>query len=95
MLWTTIRVANYRGSFDLETINPVEIAAQITCPVTLVHGTNDLLIPAVHSEQIYEALVGEKQIWLVEGARHARSVRHAKREYSRRLAEFFTDKLNS
>lgn len=93
VLWTTTRVANYRGNFDLETINPVELAAQIRCPVTLVHGTNDLMIAVLHSEQIYEALAGEKQIWLVEGARHARSVRHARLEYSRRLTQFFTDKL--
>lgn len=93
VLWTTTRVANYRGNFDLETINPVELAEQITCPVTLVHGTKDMMIAALHSEQIYEALAGEKQIWLVEGARHARSVRHAKLEYSQRLTRFFTDKL--
>ncbi|MEK6302287.1 MAG: alpha/beta fold hydrolase [Acidobacteriota bacterium] len=93
VLWTTTRVANYRGKFDLETVNPVELAAQIRCPVTLVHGTNDLMIAAAHSEQIYKALAGEKQIWLVEGARHARSVRHAKREYGRRLTRFFTDTL--
>ena len=93
VLWTTTRVANYRGNFNLEAVNPVELAAQITCPVTLVHGTKDQMISVLHSEQIYEALAGEKQIWLVEGARHARSVRHARLEYSRRLTKFFTDKL--
>ncbi|HWN97713.1 MAG TPA: alpha/beta fold hydrolase [Blastocatellia bacterium] len=95
VMWTTMRVANYRGNFDIETVNPLELAKKITCPVTLVHGTKDQVIATAHSEQIYEALSGNKQIWFVEGARHARSVRFAKSEYSDRLIRFFTEKLSS
>lgn len=95
VMWTTVRVANYRGNFNLETINPFALAAQITCPVTLVHGTSDLMIATAHSEQIYDALGGEKQIWLVEGARHARASSHARSEYGARLTSFFNDKLRS
>jgi fermentation-respiration switch protein FrsA (DUF1100 family) len=58
-----------------------------------VHGAADQLISTSHSENIYEALGGEKELWIVEGARHARSVRHAKREYSQRLTRFFAEKL--
>lgn len=64
------------------------------CPVYLVHGTGDQLISTAHSENIYEALGGEKKIWFVEGARHARSILHARREYSERMSEFFTEPLN-
>jgi len=69
------------------------LAAQIECPVYLVHGTADQLISSAHSENIYAALAGEKEIWFVEGARHARSVRVVKREYSERLTRFFNTKL--
>ncbi|HVG19164.1 MAG TPA: alpha/beta fold hydrolase [Blastocatellia bacterium] len=93
VLWTTLQVANYRGKFDVRTVDPLTLAAQIKCPVFLVHGTADQLISTAHSENIYEALGGEKTLWFVEGARHARSVRHAKREYSERLTRFFTETL--
>jgi uncharacterized protein len=93
VLWTTIQVANYRGKFDVKTVDPLSLAAQIKCPVFLVHGTADQLISTAHSENIYEALGGKKEIWFVKGARHARSVRYAKREYSDRLTRFFTEKL--
>lgn len=93
VLWTTIRVANYRGKFDIETVNPLELAARIKCPVSLVHGTKDQLIATVHSEQIYGALGGDKEIWFVEGARHARSVRYSRNEYSARLRNFFKKNL--
>jgi dipeptidyl aminopeptidase/acylaminoacyl peptidase len=94
VLWTSIQVASYRGKFDVYSVDPLALAGKIGCPVYLVHGTGDQLISTAHSESIYEALGGEKNIWFVEGARHARSIRHARREYSERLSKFFTERLN-
>ena len=76
-------------------INPgsLELAARIKCPVSLVHGTKDQLIATAHSEQIYEALGGDKEIWFVEGVRHSRSVRYSRSEYSARLRNFFKQNL--
>lgn len=93
VLWTAIQMANYRGKFDVNAINPIELAEQIKCPVTLVHGTADQLIATAHSENILAVLGGKKEIWFVEGARHARSARHAKQEYSKRLVSFFNEHL--
>lgn len=93
VVWTTIQVANYRGNFDVKAVDPLSLAASIQCPVFLVHGTADQLIATAHSQNIFDALGGEKEIWFVEGARHARSVRHAKKEYSERLIGFFARKL--
>jgi dipeptidyl aminopeptidase/acylaminoacyl peptidase len=93
VLWTSIQVASYRGKFDVYSVDPLALAGKISCPVYLVHGTADQLIATAHSENIYEALGSEKEIWFVEGARHARSIRHARREYSERLSRFFTEKL--
>jgi len=94
VMWTTIRVANYRGKFDVEMVNPLSLAAGIKCPVFMVHGTADQLISTAHSESIYAALgCAEKEIWLVDGARHARAVRHSKLEYCRRIQKFFDHNL--
>ena len=94
VLWSTIQMANYRGKFDVNNVNPLDICTQIKCPVYLVHGTGDELIDIEHSKNIYDALVCEnKQVWLVEGARHARSIRSAKAEYRKRLIDFFETTL--
>ena len=93
VIWTTMQVANYRGNFNVKAVDPLSLAASIKCPVFLVHGTADQLIATAHSQHIYDALGGEKEIWFVEGARHARSVRFAKQAYSERLIGFFTRKL--
>ena len=93
VLWTTIQVANYRGKFDVRSVDPLALAARIKCPVHLVHGTDDQVVAIAHSKAIYEALGGEKEIWFVEGARHARSIRHARLEYSSRLTRFLIGAL--
>jgi dipeptidyl aminopeptidase/acylaminoacyl peptidase len=93
VLWTTIRVANYRGKFDVEMVDPYAIADKIQCPVYIVHGTADRLIDIVHSQNIYSALNVKKEIWTVEGGAHARAAREQKEEYARRIVEFFKDSL--
>ena len=65
-------LTNYRGKFKVHSVDPRAVAARIKCPVYLVHGTSDQVIATAHSENIYEALGGEKELWLVEGALHAR-----------------------
>lgn len=95
VLWTAIQVANYRGKFDIHSVDPLALASQIRCPVHLVHGTADQMIATSHSDSIYQALGGEKELWFVEGARHARSVRHAKKDYSERLVRFFSERLKA
>jgi dipeptidyl aminopeptidase/acylaminoacyl peptidase len=93
VLWTTMRVANYRGSFDMNTVDPLAMASTIRCPVFIAHGTADQLIAIEHSQNIYDALSGKKELWLIEGKRHARAARHAKHEYSDRLVRFFREHL--
>jgi fermentation-respiration switch protein FrsA (DUF1100 family) len=88
-------MANYRGKFDVKTVDPLALASNIKCPVHLVHGTADQLIVTDHSQSIFDALAGEKELWMVEGVPHARAARRAKGEYSARLTRFFSDKLRA
>jgi dipeptidyl aminopeptidase/acylaminoacyl peptidase len=93
VLWPAFQVANYRGKFDVDMVEPLSLAKQIKCPVYLIHGTADDLISTDHSQNIYDALETKKELWIVEGARHARSIRHSRKEYSERLIKFFKENL--
>lgn len=95
VVWTTIQVANYRGKFDVLAVDPLALAARITCPVYLVHGMADQLIAPEHSKNIHDALSGEKHLWFIQGVRHARGARYAKRDYAERLVSFFTKTLEA
>jgi hypothetical protein len=43
---------------------------QVTCPVYLIHGTADQLIPHTSSERLYQLIPGEKKLLTVTGAGH-------------------------
>lgn len=95
VLGPAFQVANYRGKFNVDEVDPLRLAAQIKSPVYLVHGTADQMIPVAHSQVIHDALGCKKDIWIVEGARHAKSVKYrpVKQEYAQRLVNFFREHL--
>jgi fermentation-respiration switch protein FrsA (DUF1100 family) len=43
---------------------------RVRCPVLVVHGTNDEVIPYEHGRRLYEAVRSPKQALWVEGAHH-------------------------
>ena len=68
------REAETRGKFSVDEVSPVAAAARITAPVLLIHGRRDRETPPAHSQWIYDALRGPKQLILVSDAGHNRSM---------------------
>jgi len=67
--------AERRGDFRVDDVSPVRAAASITVPVLLIHGEADTDTVPEHSQRVFAALRGPKQLIIVAGARHNRSVR--------------------
>jgi uncharacterized protein len=62
--------AEHDGQFIVDEASPLRAAPAITVPVLLVHGTADRNTRSTHSERVYAALGGPKQLLLVHGAAH-------------------------
>ncbi|TPG14008.1 alpha/beta hydrolase [Pedococcus bigeumensis] len=61
--------------FDGIEVTPIEeVCARVSCPVLLVHGTQDAISPAAVSQRIAELTGGS--VVLLEGAGHGPSARH-------------------
>lgn len=58
-------------------------ACSIRCPVLLIHGSDDELVPVDSSREILEALGGEKKLVVIDGADH----RFSAGEHLRRLVD--------
>lgn len=58
------------GRFVVDEVSPLKAAAQITVPVLLIHSRNDRDTLPIHSERVFAALRGSKQLVLVDGAAH-------------------------
>lgn len=70
----SIRLAEQKGHFQIDTISPAAAARQIKVPVLLIHGAADKDTPPEHSKRILDALQGPKRLILVPGAGHNESL---------------------
>lgn len=62
-------------------------------PVLLMHGTNDTLIPLDHSQVLHEAALHPKELWVAEGASHAKLYNMYQEEWTRRVQKFLTQHM--
>lgn len=88
-----------RDRGGLERIDPVAAALRLGCPVALVHGANDRLVPPRFTERLASALPPGSEVWRVDGAGHCHHedepLARARDEYVRRWEEFFRRNLES
>lgn len=89
--WLAIGGAEREGGFKAEDVSPEKAVAARSVPVFLICGDKDRNIPCRHSQRIYEAAMGPKAIWTVDGAGHAAVLGHAPAEYQRRVIQFLSD----
>lgn len=60
----------------------------VPCPVLVIHGTDDWVIPAWHGRKLYDAAPGRKQCLWVQGAGHNDLPGVAGDRYAQSLREF-------
>lgn len=61
---------------SVKTINIIENAKKIICPVLLIHGSNDHVVPVEESQEYFEALNSKKDFVIINGADHAFNYRY-------------------
>jgi pimeloyl-ACP methyl ester carboxylesterase len=71
--------------------NPEEyIAAIADCPILLIHGTADKMIPSTESVRLQAAAGNHAQLWLIHDAGHLEAMEDP--DYATRLRRFFEEK---
>ena len=55
---------------DLEKINILEAAARITCPVLIVHGDADELVPVKEAHELHGCLTNSRRLLVLNGGDH-------------------------
>lgn len=73
---------------DLAEHNPEEYVARLpACPVLLIHGLKDRLVPYTDAQHLQGAIGERAELWLVESAGHLQPMGHP--AYPQRLQQFF------
>ncbi len=87
--WTLIYRGESLAGFPAAGVSPVEAVAARPFPVLLICDALDVALPCRHSEMIYAAARGPKQLWVVPGAYHTAALGFQPEEFRRRVLAFF------
>ncbi len=81
MLWSTL---NLRGKYRL---------FFLYLPQLIIHGDADVIVPVQHAQDLYQAMSGDKTLWIIEGGDHISAFGLHRQEYRPRLLSYLADKL--
>jgi uncharacterized protein len=87
--WTGLSEMEKQGGFAANDVSPEKAVAIRPFPVLLICDALDRIIPCRHSNRIFEAATGPKELWEVPLAGHASALGTAPAEYEQRVIAFF------
>ena len=76
------------GGFSLRQKDTRKVLKNCKVPVFIVHGTADELVPCEMTRQGFEACTGDKELYIVEGARHGMSFINERDIYKEKITAF-------
>jgi pimeloyl-ACP methyl ester carboxylesterase len=87
--WTLLYRNGKIAGFPVAEVSPQNAVAARAFPVLLICDEKDVVLPCRHSEMIYAAARGPKQLWVVPRAFHTAAYGFAPEEFRRRVLSFF------
>ncbi|MCA9085190.1 MAG: alpha/beta hydrolase [Planctomycetaceae bacterium] len=76
----------------LPRVDPLRNCPKLQCPLLLLHGVKDRLLPANGTLEVAEVASGPHRVWLMEHTGHApQSLEVNDREYASQVTSFFHD----
>jgi pimeloyl-ACP methyl ester carboxylesterase len=89
--WTLLYRDEKLAGFPVAEVSPQRAVAARAFPVLLICDEKDVALPCRHSEMIYAAARGPKQLWVVPRAFHTAAYGFAPEEFRRRVLAFFAE----
>ncbi len=87
--WTLLYRGESLAGFHAAEVSPEKSVAARAFPVLLICDEKDIALPCRHTERIYAAARGPKQLWVVPGAFHTAALGFQPVEFRRRVLAFF------
>lgn len=88
LMYTTSVLCKLRYGWSFGQASPLNQVKKCRRPMLFIHGSDDDFVPTRMVWPLYNAKTEPKSLWIVKGAKHARSYDKAPREYERRVSEF-------
>jgi hypothetical protein len=81
--------AQIEAGLPVDEISPEHSVAERAFPILLICGREVRSIPLRHSQAVFRAAAGPKELWVVPGAGHSGALGTAPEEFERRVISFF------
>ena len=89
-IWFASRFVGEKLDHVLGTVRPLaHIKQTASCPLLIIHGTEDDVVYVQDAYQLYLAVDGPKEIWIIPDAGHGRAHEGLREPYAERVAAFF------
>jgi alpha/beta superfamily hydrolase len=76
--------------YSYKLVNPIDVVAEVTCPILFIHEEYDDLIRLEANYQLLKVSENPANtLWEVSGARHSEAYKTCPSEYVERVADFF------
>ncbi|MCL6435624.1 MAG: alpha/beta hydrolase [Leptolyngbyaceae cyanobacterium HOT.MB2.61] len=85
---SAFRVMTTIPLYPFDRFNNIGKIGAVHCPVLIIHGTRDRVIPLWHSQELFKRANEPKRFFAVEGADHNNVMEVAGEHYSRAMREF-------
>src|SRR6266566_1687467 len=89
--WTLLYRDEKLAGFPVAEVSPQKAVAARAFPVLLICDEMDVALPCRHSQMIYAAARGPKQLWIVPRALHTAALGFEPQEFRRRVLSFFEE----
>jgi uncharacterized protein len=93
--WTLLYRGEKLTGFPLAEISSVKAVASHAFPLLLICDEKDEALPCRHTQMIYDAARGPKQLWVVPNAYHTAALGFYPEEFHRRVLSFFATYANA
>ena len=88
LLAEALRQLPPRLGVPADSLRPIDAVRRTDTPTFVLAGTEDPFTPPAETRALYDAVAGEKALWLVEGAGHVNLYRVAPEAYRERVLAF-------
>ncbi|STB44662.1 alpha/beta hydrolase [Clostridium perfringens] len=84
-----------KAKFSMKKIVPIDIVSSTSLPMMFIHGKKDYFVPWYMAVDLYKAKTkGYKELYLVEGAKHAEALEVNKILYEKKIMTFIEKALS-
>lgn len=89
LLKYTSLICEFKSGFSLNEVSPIEHINEVQIPILFIHGTADNFVKPNMAEKLFNKKKGTKELYLVQGAEHAKSINSDRKMYEEVIMNFY------